>query len=298
SATTTETRSSTTTTTAYHSASRPLSPADRDTIRQQQQHLLEQSQQQRDELERATPLARPPQPAPEVSTPGPCFTVHTITLDNATLISPRAQDRLLAEWRGQCLDMAHITQLTNTVSDWYISRGYITSRAFLTEQDLSSGTLHIAVLEGHLQAVRLGGKPDRQLKMAFPNPEGRILNLRDIEQGMEQINRLRSTPVQIEILPGDSAGYSIVNLTATPEFPFTGSVSFDNSGQKSTGTGQFGGALTGNNLLGIADKWFVSGGRSSDFSSSHDAQNFAAGVSVPYGYGLLDYSYSYSNYQS
>ncbi|MBV5097082.1 ShlB/FhaC/HecB family hemolysin secretion/activation protein, partial [Enterobacteriaceae bacterium YMB-R21] len=49
----------------------PLSPADRDTIRQQQQHLLEQSQQQRDELERATPLARPPQPAPEVSTPGP-----------------------------------------------------------------------------------------------------------------------------------------------------------------------------------------------------------------------------------
>lgn len=36
--------------------------------------------------------------------------------------------------------------------------------------------------------------------------------------------------------------------------------------------------------------------RSSDFSASHDAQNFAAGVSVPYGYGLLDYSYSWSNY--
>ena len=276
----------------------PLSPADRDTIRQQQQQLLEQSQQQRQELERATPLVRPPQPAPEASTPGPCFTIHTITLDNATLISARAQDRLLSEWRGQCLDMAHITQLTNTISDWYISRGYITSRAFLTEQDLSSGTLHIAVLEGRLQAVRLDGKPDRQLKMAFPGLEGRILNLRDIEQGMEQINRLRSTPVQIEILPGDKAGYSIVNLTATPEFPLTGSVSFDNSGQKSTGTGQFSGALTGNNLLGIADKWFVSGGRSSDFSSSHDAQNFAAGVSVPYGYGLLDYSYSWSNYQS
>ncbi len=136
----------------------PLSPADRDTIRQQQQQLLEQSQQQRQELERATPLVRPPQPAPEVSTLGPCFTIHTITLDNATLISARARDKLLSEWRGQCLDMAHITRLTNTVSDWYISRGYITSRAFLTEQDLSSGTLHIAVLEGRLQAVRLDGK--------------------------------------------------------------------------------------------------------------------------------------------
>ena len=35
---------------------------------------------------------------------------------------------------------------------------------------------------------------------------------------------------------------------------------FDNSGQKSTGTGQVNGSLTGNNLLGLADQWFVAGG--------------------------------------
>lgn len=39
-------------------------------------------------------------------------------------------------------------------------------------------------------------------------------------------------------------------------------------------------------------------GAAAIFSNSHDAQNFAAGVSVPYGYGLLDYSYSWSNYLS
>ncbi|MNO06637.1 Hemolysin transporter protein ShlB precursor [compost metagenome] len=71
---------------------------------------------------------------------------------------------------------------------------------------------------------------------------------------MEQINRLRSQPVQIEILPGEKPGYSIVNLTATPEFPLSVSLGFDNRGQKSTGTGQLNGALTGNNLLGLADK--------------------------------------------
>ena len=90
----------------------------------------------------------------------------------------------------------------------------------------------------------------------------------------------------------------MVNLTATPEFPVTGSVSFDNSGQKSTGTGQLSGALSVNNPLGLADTWFVSGGRSSDLSSSHDAQNVAAGFSLPYGYTLLDYSYAWSNYLS
>ncbi|EFH0808974.1 ShlB/FhaC/HecB family hemolysin secretion/activation protein, partial [Escherichia coli] len=43
---------------------------------------------------------------------------------------------------------------------------------------------------------------------------------------------------------------------------------------------------------------FVSGGRSSDFSVSHDARNFAAGVSLPYGYTLVDYTYSWSDYLS
>ena len=95
-------------------------------------------------------------------------------------------------------------------------------------------------------------------------PRRKILNLRDIEQGMEQLNRVRQTPVEIEILRRQQ-GYSIVNLTASPEFPLSGSVSFDNSGQKSTGTGQLNGALYGNNLLGLADKWFISGGAAAIF---------------------------------
>ncbi|MHA1020320.1 ShlB/FhaC/HecB family hemolysin secretion/activation protein [Enterobacter mori] len=276
----------------------PLSPADRNTIQQQQQQLLDENQRQREELERSAIVPRSVTPD-DASTPqGPCFVIRRIELSGATLLSPSAKNRLTAPWINQCLDMARLTRLTDAVSDWYISRGYITSRAFLTEQDLSGGILHLAVLEGKLQHIRLEGVPDRTLKMTFPGLEGKILNLRDIEQGMEQLNRVRQRPVEIEILPGDRQGYSVVNLTATPEFPLSGSVSFDNSGQKSTGTGQLTGALYGNNLLGLADKWFISGGRSSDFSNSKDAQNFAAGVSIPYGYGLLDYSYSWSNYLS
>ncbi|CAD5358836.1 Outer membrane transporter CdiB [Enterobacter cancerogenus] len=276
----------------------PLSPADRNTIQQQQQQLLQENQRQREELERSVVLPGSAKPVNVPSTQGPCFVISRIELSGATLFSPSTKKSLIAPWVNQCLDIARLNTLTNAISDWYISRGYITSRAFLTEQDLSSGVLHLTVLEGKLQQIRLEGVPARTLKMTFPGLEGKILNLRAIEQGMEQLNRVRQRPVEIEILPGDTQGYSIVNLTATPEFPLNASASFDNSGQKSTGTGQLSGALYGNNLLGLADKWFISGGRSSDFSNSHDAQNFAAGLSVPYGYGLLDYSYSWSNYLS
>ncbi|WP_141117587.1 ShlB/FhaC/HecB family hemolysin secretion/activation protein, partial [Escherichia coli] len=81
--------------------------------------------------------------------------------------------------------------------------------------------------------------------------------------------------------------------TASPECPVTGSLGIDNRGQKNTGTGQLNGVLSFNNPLGLADNWFVRGGRSSDFSVSQDARNFAAGVSLPYGYTLVDYTYSW-----
>ncbi|AGN86992.1 ShlB/FhaC/HecB family hemolysin secretion/activation protein [Enterobacter sp. R4-368] len=276
----------------------PLSPADRDAVRQQQEQLLRQNQQQRDELERATPLPRAGRTPSDAQAGGPCFDIHTITLSGVTLINARAQQKLFSPWQNQCLNMAKITGLTAAISDWYISRGYITSRAFLTEQDLSHGELRIVVLEGKLRHIHLEGESPRMLKMVFPGLEGKVLNLRDIEQGMEQINRLRSQPVQIEIVPDSEPGYSTVNLTATPEFPLSASVSLDNSGQKSTGENQLNGSLTGNNLLGLADKWFVSGGRISDFATGYDAQNFQAGVSIPYGYSLLDYSYAWSNYRT
>ncbi|ENV9336537.1 ShlB/FhaC/HecB family hemolysin secretion/activation protein [Klebsiella aerogenes] len=275
-----------------------LSPADRDSIEQQQQQLLRQNQQQRESLDRAVPLPRTTLPSAPDAMKGSCFTINRVVLDGSSLINQRQQQMLFASWQGRCLDMSRIQQLTNAVSDWYISRGYITSRAFLVEQDLSQGELHLAVLEGRLQKIKMDGAPGREIRMAFPGLEGSILNLRDIEQGMEQINRTRTTPVQIEILPADKQGWSVVHLTATPEFPLFASASFDNSGQKSTGVGQINGGLTGNNLLGLADSWFVSGGRSSAFSNSKDAQNFAAGISIPYGYTLFDYSYSWNSYLS
>lgn len=279
------------------SFSAPLSPADRDLIRHGQQGLLQQNQQQREDLQRSVPLQQPGVTEPATRA-GPCFNIHVININNTTLLSDKKQSKFKQSYIGQCLGMDKISQLTREISDWYIHQGYITSRAFITEQDLSQGELNIAVLEGRLEKIHLEGGSSRQLQMAFPGLEGEILNLRDIEQGMEQINRLRSNPVQIEILPSDKPGYSIVNLTATPEFPLSLSLGFDNSGQKSTGTGQLNGSLTGKNLLGIADKWFVSGARSSDFSSSHDAQSVQAGLSIPYGYNLFDYSYSWSNYLS
>ncbi|MDP0984006.1 POTRA domain-containing protein, partial [Klebsiella variicola] len=78
---------------------------------------------------------------------------------------------------------------------------------------------HLTILEGKLEKITMEGAAKRDLKMAFTGLEGHIINLRDIEQGMEKINRTRATPVQSEIKPGEKPGGSNVNLTATAERP-------------------------------------------------------------------------------
>lgn len=254
----------------------PLTPNDRDFIQNEQQERLQQNQHQREALWQAI--------SPEIKSAvspvetGTCFDIHRIIILNASLISDSEKQALARPYTSKCLNLTEINALVHAISDWYMQRGYITSRAYLTEQDLSQGELSIAILEGKLDTIRLEGKHPRMLHMAFPGLEGKVLNLRDIEQGMEQINRVRVTPVQIEILPSTKVGFSVVNLTAKPEFPLNASVGFDNSGQKNTGVGQLNAALTGNNLLGLADRWFISGGRSSAFSEWRDAQNVQAGL--------------------
>ncbi len=276
----------------------PLSPADRDIIELQQRQLLQQNRQQRDELEKQTEKPSAALPSPVYPGSGPCVTIHQITVSGAPHLSEKRRKELVTSREGNCLTLSDIQALTDAITGDYLHRGFITSRAFLTEQDLSGGILSVAVTEGTLEDITLEGEKPLILKTAFPGMTGRILNLRDIEQGMEQINRLRQVPVRIDILPGSQPGTSRVNLTAEPEFPVQGGISFDNSGQKSTGEKQIGVSLTGNNLLRLGDRSFVSVTKSSDFSPSRDAVSLQTGISLPYGYSLLDYSYVYSGYDS
>ncbi|MCL7708563.1 ShlB/FhaC/HecB family hemolysin secretion/activation protein, partial [Enterobacter kobei] len=79
----------------------------------QQEQLLLQSQQQRDELQRSTPLPRAEAPVISAPSSGPCFTIRTIQYSGATLLSAREQAKLSRPWLNQCLDMSRITQLVN-----------------------------------------------------------------------------------------------------------------------------------------------------------------------------------------
>ncbi|EQB98608.1 ShlB/FhaC/HecB family hemolysin secretion/activation protein [Photorhabdus temperata] len=280
---------------ALAQASIPVSPADQETITQQQKALLQQAQQQREALHNNITLSPPPELTP--GAPGSvCHTIHRIEFKGAESLSRSVKQNLIHPYLSHCLTLQDINELVRKVSNAYIERGYVTSRADLKAQDLSSGTLILTVNEGKIESISLDDETPHSLKMAFPGMIGKTLNLRDIEQGMERLNRLPSQQVAIDIQPGKQPGYSAVILKRTStRLPISANLSADNSGQKSTGTGQINASVNLDNPLHLADQWSLSASHNSDFRNSHQNRSFTSNVTIPYGYWLFSYQYAWND---
>ncbi|MBH2984559.1 ShlB/FhaC/HecB family hemolysin secretion/activation protein [Serratia marcescens] len=272
------------------------SPADRDSITQQQKTLLEQAQQQREALQNNVEL--PGLPLPEPAAAGAvCQPVRQIVFQGAEHLSWSVKESLARPYQGRCLTLEHINRLVRETTNAYLQRGYVTSQAWLQEQDISRGVLTVSASEGRIESITQNGEQALALKMAFPGLVGDVLNLRDIEQGMEQLNRLPSQQVAIDIQPGEQPGFSnVVLLRGARRAPVSFSFGADNSGQKSTGTGQMNAAFTLDNPLRLADQWSLSAARNNDFSPHHRSRSLNGGVTLPYGYWLFSYQYAWNDF--
>lgn len=202
----------------------------------------------------------------------------------------------LEHYTGQCVGKQGLDVLVKALSQDILSRGYITTRVLLPEQDLSSGTLKVSLIPGVIRHVRFADEKLRGTwKTAFPTRDGELLNLRDLEQGLEQMKRVQSQDVSMQIVPGDVPGESDVVLDVKRGKPWTVVASIDNSGTRATGKLQGNLSLGIDNPLGLNDIFNV--GVSQDLElgdkrlGSHGWNGFYL---IPWGYWTATLS-AYTN---
>ena len=275
----------------------PLTPNEREITQQRQAELLELNEQQRLSLQRSTSVDS--RVSSSSAPGGNCIRINTIILTGASHLPTDVERKIYADWQHRCLFLRDLFQLRDTISAWYLNAGFITSQAFILPQDLAGGSLTVTVIEGKRQEVRVNQQQNPAINAIFPRHPDGLLNLWDIEQGLEQINRVRRQSATIDILPADTQAGSVVNLVMPAEFPLIFNISAENSGQKSTCEDRLNGRVQANNLLGIADQWYMAGGGCNGMSAhTGDSRSFQSGVSLVYGYWSGDYSYSWSDYLS
>lgn len=229
---------------------------------QQEQEQRTRSQQQAAEREalRDAPSVRL-QPASsgdyhqlDLPTETPCFVLSEIRLEGAHAEQFHFIQAYLDRYRGRCVGQQGLTRIVHRASDLLLARGYVTSRLVVPQQNLADGRFSVSLLAGTLGAVRFApGSAHADWRSALPLRPGDVINLRAIEQGLEQFKRVPSQDAKIDIAPGATPGTSdlVLSIQRTRRWHVT--FNMDDAGSNATGKEQGGVSLAVDQPLGIND---------------------------------------------
>ena len=293
---------------AGHAQQAPT-PADTAAAARANAEQEQQVQQQRDAQQREATVQAPSVRSSVPEAEGypllphetPCFRIGRFALDvpatlpeavrskgaSALSLDPFAFAReWLDHYRGQCVGKAGIDTLTKGLQQAILGRGYVTTRVLVPQQDMSGGTLAFALVPGVLHQLRFADPATRgTLQSAFPSRDGDVLNLRELEQGLEQMKRVSSQDVDMKIEPTGTPGESDVVVSVKRSKPWSFVASVDNSGTDATGKWQGNVSLGIDNPLGLNDVFTL--GANQDLSlgnRSLGSHGFNGSYSVPWGY--------------
>ena len=288
-------------------------------LQQQQQERQRQTQSAAAQAQQAmtsNPFARLPEQE------SPCFRISEIIFTgiNGTdvpseLLSgldtaiARTRDAGTKAWvddapLGRCLGAQGINVLLERAQNHLISRGYITSRVLAPQQDIKSGRLALIVVPGRVGIIRTAPDvPPEQaaragLHTGIPTATGRVLNLRDIEQSLENLKRVPSADADIQIAPssppasGSDAlpfGQSDLVLQYKQGRPVRFNLSVDDSGTDSTGKYQGSATVSLDNTLAMHDLFYATvnsdlGGGRPAAEGQRGTRGHVLHYSVPFGY--------------
>lgn len=285
-------------------AQRTQDPGTRDAERIQEQER-ERERARRDAFEKSQvrpPSGLEPQPLASAETDeGACAEISRVAIVGMSLFKQADFARELAPLTGGCVTVGRIDSALRAITNRYIASGRITSRAVLGPQSLKEGNLEITVFEGRLERVASteNGYGRAELALAFPGLNGRILNLRDIEQGIDQLSRLQGVEPDIDIQPGSSPATSeLLIRRKRTSGSIRPSLSVNDNGSRSTGRWQSVLSVDLDSPLGLADYWSAYFSRDLSPRSTKGSEAYGAFVSFPYGYWALTLSAGRSTYRS
>lgn len=244
----------------------------------------------------------------ELPDESPCFFLHEIRLAGPDAGRFRWLSETATPYLNRCAGAAGLRTIAAALDAKLIEWGYVTSKVSLPQQNVKDGVLTVHVHVGRVADVRLARNdaaksPDDAWgtwRNAFPVGRGDILNVRDLEQGVEQMKRLPSQTVATELEPGaepDTSNVRIVRQSGNLRDRIRGGATLNNSGGETLGRPQFSGYLSLDNPLALNDILSVSASTNIEsVDRTHRSQSLSFNYSVPWGYNTFTASKSTSRF--
>jgi hemolysin activation/secretion protein len=287
-----------------------VQPSPADVAAQEQRRLLEREDTARRQQERPRDL-RLPEPArsadtllPQAETP--CFPISDIRFDG--------DDDGRLRWRlgeaidgssadspiGRCLGAEGVAIVQRRVQNALLAAGFVTTRVLAEPQDLRTGVLTLTVFAGRIGSIKSDASTSRvTLFNALPAGPGDLLNLRDIEQALENLKRVPSVDADIRIEATEVSGVSDLVVTSRQGTPVRLGLTLDDAGSRATGRVQAAATVSYDNWWTLNDLFYVTMNRDLHHPThaGSGSQGGTLHYSVPFGYWLIGSTWSRSGYR-
>jgi hemolysin activation/secretion protein len=228
--------------------------------------------------------------------------IQSVAFSGNKVIDSETLQKAAADYVGRELTLEEMGELVDRITIIYQEKGYILARAYLPKQDITDGTLQIAVMEGNIGKIEVGGKThydDKLVKRYFEGQlkEG-VVKESALEKGLLLANELPDLNTNVVLRRGEEAGDVdvVVNTEDSSRMTLGLEVGFDYN--------NFGTELTSKNRYGttirVIDHKFgtITNMRGVMGDTIQDSGLGSVDFSVPVGsYGTrVSGSYLYGNY--
>ncbi|NER79527.1 MAG: ShlB/FhaC/HecB family hemolysin secretion/activation protein [Leptolyngbya sp. SIO1D8] len=215
-----------------------------------------------------------PTTPPTTDIPGSDVTVSVTQIEviGSTVFTATDFEPLVSPLEGRDASLNELQALAEAITQLYFEQGYLTSRAVLSEQEVTDGTIQIQVIEGTISDIQIEGNQQTNtsyLKRRLALGTGTPAQLGAIEDQLRllQLNPLFDS-VAGTLLPGEGTGETILQVTVDEAKPFNADLSVDNYSPPSIGDVRTGVALSYRNLTGWGDQISVAYSRSTTGGSN------------------------------
>jgi hemolysin activation/secretion protein len=195
-----------------------------------------------------------PKPNPSTIT----IPVRKIEIIGNTVFKPAEIQKITQSIEGQSVTLKQLQNVADSMTQLYLNRGYITSRAVLVDQAIADGVVQIRVIEGSVEKIEIQGL--QRLRESYVRDRIKLgtstpLNKDNLE---DQLRLLKADPlfdsVEASLKAGNGIGQSILTLRVREAKQFSGFVGADNLSPPSVGSERIGTVLNYRNLTGLGDE--------------------------------------------
>ncbi|HWJ36162.1 MAG TPA: ShlB/FhaC/HecB family hemolysin secretion/activation protein [Steroidobacteraceae bacterium] len=210
--------------------------------------------------------ALPPKSAPQFLPPPPMesiggatVTVNTFKFVGNTLLPTRQLASSVTGLKGRPLDFAELQNAAIAVATAYRRAGWVV-RVYLPQQDITSGTVTIQIIEAKFGAVRVEGKTKRvsaeSLKSMVDTSQrpGMPLNADALDRALLLIDDLPGLRATGSLIEGANQGETDLVLAVKDGPQVAGNVTADNAGARYTGAARITADASLNSPFGLGDR--------------------------------------------